>query len=275
MSLTVVLQGPVYSWTSSFARRYSELPSVSQVIVSTWEDDVIDIDPRYQIVRSKKPDNPGKGNRNYQIVSSQAGLRKVETDTCVRVRSDIFLPNFEEMLSFYQRHYDESQVYVLSVYPRFAFHPRDYVFWGETYYVKRVFEIPLDPESGPYDEWNDVRAESYIGAYYYSLFDAEIRKYLRNPRGYLTDKSPAREEVLKSYHTLLKYKIGFVPFPPFEIQIPKHYPAGYPFDRLRDLYGEVYHGDEFLAGEAPPLDFLSASPYNQRRLLFGEWGSLA
>jgi hypothetical protein len=244
--ITVVMQGPIYSWTTSFAEKYRQLPSVERVIISTWDDSNTDgFSSEVKIIKSSKPDNPGKGNRNFQIVTSKAGIKEVETDFCIRVRSDLFLPHFEDMLRFYQKHYEESQVYVLSVYPRFAFHPRDYVFCGETYYVKRVFEIPLDPESGTYDEWSDVRAESYIGAHYYSLFDAEIKRYLENPCKYLTDKSPAREEVLKRYHTLLRYKIGFVPFLPFEISLPKHYPNGYPFGYLKSLYGEVYHGENF------------------------------
>ena len=70
-------------------------------------------------------------------------------------------------------------------------------------------------------------------------------KDIENPKKYLSDISPKRKEALEKYHKLLKSHLGYVPFPPFEISLPKHYPNGYPFGYLKSLYGEVYHDENF------------------------------
>jgi hypothetical protein len=131
------------------------------------------------------------------------------------------------------------------VYPKFAFHPRDYVFYGHTKNVTEVFDIPLDETTGGYDEWNDVRAETYIGMWYYRKFDKVVDKFIQNPLYYLTDKSEGRIEALEVYHRLLLERKGFIPLPRCDIELPKHYPHGYPFEYLRNLYGEVYDGDSW------------------------------
>lgn len=250
MSLTILLQGPVYQWTDSFVRRYKELPYVSEVIFSTWEGeahaDLIGVNNQIQVIKNVRPINGGAGNRNNHIVSSLAGLKEVKTEYVIKVRSDLFLPELSRMLDFYQAKKKDENIFTLSVYPRFAFHPRDYVFLGETSHVKEVFDIPLDDIYKPYDEWNDIRTESYIGMWYYRKYDTRIQNMINNRFEYLTDMSPKRKEALVVYHELLRAEKGFVPFPKVEIELPKHYPQGYPFDYCQRLYGEIYHGDIFL-----------------------------
>jgi hypothetical protein len=113
-------------------------------------------------------------------------------------------------------------------------------FLGQKRFVQRLFNIPLDEETGPYNEFEDVRSETYIGMWYYFLFNYRMLKMLRKKKEYLTDKSPKKDEALKVYREMIEMKYAFTAFPLYPIEWPKHYPNGYPFGYLQKLYGELY-----------------------------------
>lgn len=240
MKLTVVMQGPVTQWTPQFIQKYKQIKSVKEVILSTWlGEDTSKCQDANIIVESKQPTNPGKGNRNLQIVSSLNGVREANTRYVLKVRSDMFLPQLEKMLECYVDTANDS-IKVLSIYPRFVFHPRDHVFLGTKDELTDLFNIPLDDTSGVYNETIDVRTETYIGMYYYSLFNSKIKTFIDNPLEYLTDISPSKNEAKRVYDKLIEGECGFTPFPEFEVEWPKHYPNGYPFQHLKNFYGETF-----------------------------------
>lgn len=233
------MQGPVTKWTSEYIDKYKKFKSVKQVILSTWIDQSVAECNADTTIQSHYPDYAGKGNRNLQIASSIKGVRESDSHYVLKVRSDMFLPQLEKMLEWYRDNATDS-INVLSVYPRYAFHPRDHVFLGTKDELDCLFNIPLDEERGAYNEWEDVRTETYIGVRYYSLFNKHVQRMIDNPKEYLTDKSPGRGEALRLTNKLIREKLGFSPWPEFPIDFPKHYPNGYPFDFLKDLYGETY-----------------------------------
>lgn len=239
--ITVIMQGPVYdNWTASFYQRYQEMSFVERVILSTWKGEKF---VKGDVIYNSKPDYSGIHNRNYQIVSSYNGILKSETEICLKVRSDMFLPNLEQMLRFFLDN-DQNQIYTLSIYPRFVFHPRDHVFLGTTENLKTMFNIPLDYEkcSQLNPSSNYVRTETYIGVWWYAKQEPKIENYIAEPINYLMDNSPKRNEALEVYHKLIRENKGFLPFPRIPIEWPKHYPEGYPFEKLK-IYGEIYHGE--------------------------------
>ncbi len=241
--LTVVVQGQITQWTLGFVKRYQAFPFVKEVIVSTWEDEELPLGlvGEARIIFNKKPPFAGMANRNLQIVSSRAGCEIALTDWVLKVRSDLFLPKLDEMFSFAKSEQtSEWQIFVLSLYKDFAYHPRDWAFLGRHAAMNRLWDIPLDTVDKPYREpHNDVvRAEAYIGVHYYGQ-----RRLLAKAEKYLWDISPERNNVLKEYHKAIAAKQYFVAWPQFPVEISKHYPFGYPFEQLKQQYGELYYED--------------------------------
>ncbi len=239
MKLSIVMQGPVTKWTAEYINEYKKFKRVKEVILSTWIDQDVEKCNADITLQSQYPIYAGMGNRNLQITSSIKGVREANYKYVLKVRTDMFLPQLDKMLDYYTDNANDS-IYTLSLYPRFPFHPRDHVFLGNKHEMNCLFSIPLDDTHGIYNEKTDVRSETYIGMYYYSLFDNRIENMINNPKEYLTDIAPKRGEALKIYNRMISEKLGFSPWPEVPITWPKHYPNGYPFDFLKDLYGETY-----------------------------------
>ncbi len=57
-----------------------------QVILSTWSEDALKIPKgKFEVILNQKPENPGFTNRNYQRVSTAAGLKCAEELGCTHV----------------------------------------------------------------------------------------------------------------------------------------------------------------------------------------------
>lgn len=241
--LTVVMQGQITQWTKPFIEKYLQYDFIDKLIVSTWDDEQFDFDcPRVDIVYSQKPSNYGLGNRNLQIVSSRNGVFNVETEFCVKIRTDMFLPEMPRMQVFVKENWRKDRLSVLGMYDKLPLHPRDHVFWGATTDLETLFNIPLDEKTGTYREWTDLRSETYIGMHYYAKKDEKACRFAWNPYLYLTDDAPYKGEALE-YAESVKGKY-FVPFPKVQIEWPKHYPAGYyPWHLTKEIYGEYTFED--------------------------------
>lgn len=257
MPITVVVQGPIYPWTADYVRRYCEMPLVSEVVYSGWQNEWLDFEhKKLKTVYSAMPPNPGIGARNLQILSSRNGidLASCEPDgLVVKVRSDLMLLEFEKMhrmvLEGFLEHDSEfdknlgvstGKIGVLGMYANFPYHPRDHVFWGYKHDLEALFEIPFDPNpavSNP--DYNcHLRTEAYIGAPYYARWDYKISEHWNSWQIYLTDKAPRRAEAM-GRHIEFGHRL-FTPFPRLHIELPKHYPDGYPFDYVQSITGEYW-----------------------------------
>lgn len=236
MYTSIVVQGPVTTWTVPFVKRYCQL--TDDVVFSTWEGETLDFKhPHLRVIHSRPPTNPGRGNRNLQIVSSLAGTQVARHRWCVKVRSDMFLPEFVRMQNYVIQHHTEHDLFVLSMYTKLVFHPRDHVFWGKTFDLQDLFDIPLDVETGHYHEWVHVRSEAYLGVRYYVRHGLVPPTFTQNMDEYLPDWAPKREQAMELHKAL--QGILFHPFPRVEIEWPKHYPGNYyPWDTTRKIYGE-------------------------------------
>lgn len=243
--MDVVVQGPTYRWTREFINRYRQYNFVDKIIFSTWEDNTVlygdwDID---EFVVSKYPENPGLGNRNLQIVSSLAGMNATVSDVVMKIRSDMFVP-LDEVWRFYCTQRVNDNILTLSVYPRFPFHPRDHMFIGQTKNMWELFDIPLDTISAvQYNETQHVRSETYIGSHYCKRFNSQIEVFINEPYKYLTDNASHKNLAIEVSNNLILARRGFQPLNQLQIDWPKYYPNGYPFEHLKQLYGEVYHED--------------------------------
>ena len=218
--IDIVLQGVYSEYTKFIIEEYRKLSWVGKIILSSYQrvdgldaDQVIN-DPFFCPI-------PGVGNRNLQILTSKAGLFQVTSQCAIKMRTDQFirLPSMEMMYDFWKKNRGGDRIFVLGMYRDFPYHPRDHVFWGETVNLIDLFEIPFDINENP-DYNHNVRAETYIGQFYYASFDDRVAIHIDSPQDFLYDNAPRKQEALDLDYSI-RDKI-FIPFPRVSLQWPKH-----------------------------------------------------
>jgi hypothetical protein len=262
--IDIVLQGKFTDYVNETANYYIELPYVNKIIISCWDtDNITKINTnKIEYIQSKLPSNMGTARRNYQICSSFAGLKLVESKYCVKFRNDqryfhssmnemydYFLNNnFKEINYWDNENKPKGKILVGGNFISFPFHPRDHFFWGYTEDLLDLFDIPYESVSILKDEWKYynyyTRVESYIGAHYASRFDEQIKIFLLNPDKYLCDNASNIQESLNISNKITP-KI-FKSFPKSclkSMEWPKHNWSEYPFEEQYHIYGERWHED--------------------------------
>ena len=265
--IDVIMQGPFFNAMIDNTKRYIELDYVNKVIISTWEDTIIEDDilddDRVILVRNKYPENYGGGNLNLQIVSSLNGIKKAESDIVVKMRTDQQIPNssFKKLYDFYNEHKNDetieyldgtkqkSKIFVLGNASQWPYHPQDHMYWGYKQDVIKVFDIPhqSDPPYGQLSldgtnkeftyENGRLRGVLYLGIHYYSKFYPKAQEHFDNHKLYLHDDSPKFQEAL-DYSNSIRETI-FRPFPRIDMYWEK-YNSGY-------WYGEYERQGEYYA----------------------------
>ncbi len=252
------MQGGVSDETIKNSILYSKSPEVSEVVISTWDDDkdklkiLLDgpVD-KIKIIFSRKPTNNGIGNRNLQIVSSLHGSIAANNNFIIKTRTDQYLNEYCISTIINRSDLSDAQILVAGIFPCFPFHPRDHIFAGYKNNLVKLFSAPLDAEqipdtdNPPDDKWpnagfysNFLRTEAYIGTHYCSLFDQEIKNMLNDYRNYLVDFAPnykiAINKSKESIHAFFK------PLPKLSIEWKKYGRETYPIELNASNYGEYY-----------------------------------
>lgn len=163
--ITVVVQGGVHpEYTPLCLRSVRTALPGAVILLSTWEGaDCRGLDYD-KLVQSRDPgavysDTEGRvlNNFNRQLVSTRAGLERVETPYCMKLRSDMLLLD-SSFLRFFGRYdavpppYLENRILLLDFYTRnprvlpVPFHPSDWLTFGRTADLRRYYDIPLQPE---------------------------------------------------------------------------------------------------------------------------------
>ena len=94
--LDIVLQGQYSEFTNTIIENYLNLPFVSKIILSCWnDDDPLKLETLYEkyserliVIFNEKPFTYGDDNINLQIVSSYNGICKVDTEYAIKMRTD-------------------------------------------------------------------------------------------------------------------------------------------------------------------------------------------
>jgi hypothetical protein len=272
VKMDIVLQGRYNQYTNDIIDSYLKIPFVNNIILSCWEDDLVNYLPnkRVYVILNQFPSTPGTDNRNLQIITSLEGVKKVTTDIAIKMRTDqkYTYQSMIQMYHFFMKHktseekfqYDESRpngkIFVAGFYPQLLFHPRDHIFWGYTSDLLTLFDIPLE-YNGLYDKIrvskdqlykfypHYTRTETYIGAHYCSNFNDTIKIFLLYPDRYLYDYAPKGSE---SFEYSQKYsKIAFKSFPREGIQLswPTKNLTEYPYIDQKLGYNECWHEEGF------------------------------
>ena len=165
---TIVMQGPI-DRKSSFTLRtvihYLNSYPNTNIVLSTWEDEDVSVftellqnpvhEQRFNIIQNCKPEYPGIGNINMQIISTQAGIRyaskkptkyllKTRTDQCMFSR--ISLHYMESLVETYLS-YDGSSRILSSSQATFLLRPyglSDMLTFGEFENVSSFWDVALD-----------------------------------------------------------------------------------------------------------------------------------
>lgn len=260
MKIDLVLQGRYSDYTDQLIESYIKLDFVENIIVSCWVDNAPTkiTSGNIQTVLNEYPSTPGTDNRNLQIVSSRQGLTKVTSDVSVKMRSDQLYSadSMKYMYDFYMNHPSKDDlIFVAGMYPHLIFHPRDHLFWGKTYRLKQLFDIPLEYH-GVVDRINVtkdrlaryythfIRSETYIGAHYAARYDEEINYYLLEPNKYLYDNADRWEIAYIKSQTMMPNL--FKSFPRNNIQMYwLNKGIEYPYEDQKNYYKERWHEDGY------------------------------
>ena len=261
------MQGPNYPYTEDIIKYYLKHPLIEGIVLSCWETDpLVSIkDSRLVVLYNEEiPVDPGVGNRNRQIYTSKNGLKYLQGDYCAKMRTDqkITHESLSMMDRFYKKFKDTKrspisvvsggdcfphELFVLGMYTKFPFHPRDHVFWGEKMALEDLFNIPYDltqHDKKPPDYSEVLRAEAFIGMYYYARFAPKtIGEFIKNPKTYLVDNAPKLQEAIKVYNQWREFV--FKPFPRIQMDWPKHHitTTTYPFERNKKMFSEYWHDE--------------------------------
>lgn len=166
----IVLQGPIMSeanFTAETVRLYKKFYPDAIIIVSTWEDEAKENITNVRnagaiVIQSKKPEFPGHGNVNFQLVNTRAGLfkaRELGAKYICKVRTDqrLYHPNVleyfrnlvcsfpidKEMFSINQ----EARIVCLGMEYGNMFYPffmSDFLYFGLANDICRLFDCELD-----------------------------------------------------------------------------------------------------------------------------------
>lgn len=241
-----MLQGQSSQTTIDAINDYLKLDFVNKIFLSTYPDVILSSLPSKVIVLENLPlENPGIGNRNLQINTSRRGLALVESPFAVKMRADQHI-SFQSMMSMYNFWLNSrsffGRIYVLGMYTKFPYHPRDHLFWGKTEDLISLFAIPFHTSKSNAQNYKKyVRAETYIGQYYYAKFDDRVENHINNPTVYLVDDAPLHHEALKLDFEI-RHKV-FAPFPRIEMRWPKHGLTEYHYERVFCSTTEYWDGE--------------------------------
>ena len=260
--LDIVLQGPYDSYALDTAHQYITLPFVNNVIISCWENDDV---PKIKhsgikVVQSPEPDNRGTGNRNLQIVSSLAGVKRSTAQYVCKMRNDqrYTLDSMWKMNEVFNKNFDKKipkgakgRIFTAGYFKEFPFHPRDHLFWGHRQDLIDLFSTPLEP-IGLHEKLNMekvelshlydcfIRNESYIGAHYCARFNSKIKKYLLMPERYLYDGAPFMKEVMDVSNDILDKVFQCFPREGIDLAWPTYGWEHYPYENQATEFGESW-----------------------------------
>lgn len=168
MKIGIVIQGPPLlkdDFTFQSACIYQKMFDNVEIIISTWND----ADPVFiskiktincHLILNKKPENSGRGNVNYQTISSSAGIQLAKKLGCkyvMKTRSDQRLYNYNscnylvDLLNMFPPINTRQSKRIVIVQGAagnlfIPFYASDFFYFGDVDDMKLLFDIPLDKQ---------------------------------------------------------------------------------------------------------------------------------
>jgi hypothetical protein len=265
--IDLILQGPVYPYTKDIIDYYLQSNLVSKVILSCWDTCKTDhiFNSKVVIIKNKDVAFCGCGNINRQILSSMSGLQASNNHYCAKMRTDqkVSHNSLDMMHRFYLKFKNSdlrcldgsgpnSSIFVAGMYTRYAFHPRDHIFWGHKSDLIRLFnipysELPLEVSGEKYNNgegyWRKtVRPESYLGTHYCSNFDERVLNFTKDFASYIVDSGSKHNEAMR-VSAEIKDKV-FKVFPRIELEWAKYNLKNYHY-HIGQTFTEYWYDNEW------------------------------
>lgn len=254
MKIDFVIQGPYTDFTDAIIESYLKLPFLNRIIVSCWESDKSQsiFPDRVEFVRSQNYIGyPGPTNVNLQLTTSLAGVLKSTSNFVAKFRSDqIFdLDSVSEMYNFFVNNLEENKIFVVSNHFTLLFHPKDWVYWGYKNDMITLFDIPkevndecqsmgIHSKNYSYSMHLLTRPETYIGAYYCSNYNDDVKRMVMNQKEYLYDNAPKWNEAKILSDKITKKYFKSFPRKNITMSWPKKNINCMPFDPLTEGWDE-------------------------------------
>lgn len=174
--VAIVIQGPIITddnFTINSIEIFTYLFPKAKIIMSTWKNQDFDIKDKFiqknvYLIENEPPSNVGTLNVNLQIVSSLAGVKQAEKLGCkyvLKIRSDQritkpsslkYMINSLMMFKIDNNSVLNSRLIFLgdltNTYTNLAFHISDFIVFGNTKDVIKLYDIPLDLRSYAFKE---------------------------------------------------------------------------------------------------------------------------
>lgn len=201
----LIIQGPIYPCIYEILNEYKKLSFVNKIIISSWESyseyKTLLFDYDLKCIFNQDIQNPGRNNRNRKIKSSLEGIRASNSDYVIVFRSDMLfdISSFEKVYDFFLEHREPdlktvddknipiNKIVCINFVQDYPFHPNDWFFMGHKKDMEIFFDIP-------YDVGNELAAEIFIAAHYFSLFDLKAKAMFDDYKSYLVESAKNIEE---------------------------------------------------------------------------------
>jgi hypothetical protein len=161
---TILLQGPISTWTKYIVNEYTEKHPDAQILISTWTNENID-DISCEVVFSEPPSipKPFKSTVNFQIVGTQTGLKEVRGEHVLKCRTDQFIHN-KEIFQFFKNFCPDDKIMIpnLGTYEHRQYRVSDFCQLATKSNLLKYWEkIPLFDGKKPIDGGTYI-TENYV-----------------------------------------------------------------------------------------------------------------
>ena len=140
-NVTILLQGKILQQTIDF---FIKNYPTQNVVISTWIGSKIDLSKlphSYNVILTKLPKDGGHQNIAYQLLSTNNGLKCVETDYVIKIRGDEYYSNIEYIVN--EIAMNPKKIHCSPVFFRhwefMKYHISDHIIAGTTSNLKLMF----------------------------------------------------------------------------------------------------------------------------------------
>lgn len=252
--ITVVLQGTVCPKTTVKAiNAVKKILPGAPVVLSTWNTDNTDNLACDKVIKRTPPPSVGRppysNNTNRMIYGVQEALKQVNTPYVLKLRTDIILQD-SSFLNYWDKYPKRSEKFkffrrrILNYYlftPQFnyclgrkiptLFHPSDWMFFGLTEDVKKLFDVSLQPDPA-YSLWweaydkNPGQIDCWPGAvfryapeqylFYHALKQTYPEIHFENYLDISRAKEQISRQVMANNFIILDYRQWHIKMPKYQ-----------------------------------------------------------
>lgn len=215
LSTGILLQGDVRSWTVPIIEEYIKNFPESEILLATWKNEDVSKIPCNVVKETlPKPVTPFNSSKNFQIIGCRKGIKEINADIILKVRTDFFVHNPEIFHMFLEENSHEKIMYphsglikeyreywitdfcqlssketLLEYWDHMPLHDGKQIIAAEEFFT-RNYILNTKKDTRP---WREIHDEYFIKKRYHEDFQIEFHKYV-NLRDYQDELTRASAE---------------------------------------------------------------------------------